>query len=453
MEKAQTLTVSSGSIDPLAENLAARARARYARDTRVFDRLTRLVSSLLDVPVSLLLIRDEDQLVFVSHVGLEETWGTIEEFPLADAYCQFAIGACAPFVVEDARTNPLVSGLRPTTELGAVAYLGVPLLTSSGTPVGLLCAIDFKPRAWSKRDIGVVEDLSATVMAYLEENPTAGGRPAANGHAAPGLNIAAVSRKTGIAPDTLRKWERRYGILRPKRTPGGQRRYDDSDVARVEWLRDRLADGFRISEAAALLDSAGADAHTSVDDLRDALVEAARAADPARLSVLVEQVFALQPVSDAIETIVQPALERIGSEWAERGGAIAEEHLVTEMVRARLERMLADRRPGIRGSAVLACGPGERHELGLLALAVMLQADGWLVAYLGADTPTASIAELAATFNADVLCLSLSSTAAHERVTTELAELTLPESLRVILGGSAAPDAPGLAATVVALRT
>ena len=51
------------------------------------------------------------------------------------------------------------------------------------------------------------------------------------------LNIAAIARRTGVAPDTLRKWESRYGVLRPTRTAGGQRRYDEADVQRVEWLR------------------------------------------------------------------------------------------------------------------------------------------------------------------------------------------------------------------------
>src|SRR5919197_1237255 len=67
------------------------------------------------------------------------------------------------------------------------------------------------------------------------------------------LNISALARRTGIAADTLRKWEQRYGIIRPTRTTGGQRRYSERDVARVEWLRDRLAEGYRISAAAALL--------------------------------------------------------------------------------------------------------------------------------------------------------------------------------------------------------
>ena len=67
------------------------------------------------------------------------------------------------------------------------------------------------------------------------------------------MNIAALSRRTGVAPDTLRKWEQRYAILRPTRTAGGQRRYSELDVERVEWLRARLAEGYRIGEAAALL--------------------------------------------------------------------------------------------------------------------------------------------------------------------------------------------------------
>src|SRR3954454_21203816 len=74
-----------------------------------------------------------------------------------------------------------------------------------------------------------------------------------SGRMTTGLNIAALARRTGVAPDTLRKWEQRYRILRPTRTAGGQRRYSERDVARVEWLTARLAEGYRIGEAATLL--------------------------------------------------------------------------------------------------------------------------------------------------------------------------------------------------------
>ena len=78
------------------------------------------------------------------------------------------------------------------------------------------------------------------------------------------LNIAALSRRTGVAPDTLRKWEQRYGVLNPSRTDGGQRRYSELDVARVEWLLARLDEGYRIGEAAALL----GDGPTRAPDVR-----------------------------------------------------------------------------------------------------------------------------------------------------------------------------------------
>ncbi len=446
MDNAGTLTVGPKRVDPVAGSAALRARAQDPVDKRVFDRLTRLVAALLEAPVSLLMISDADDLVFASFAGPADPWGSLRSFPLTDAYCQYAIGSREPFVVEDALADPVVRDLPPTTDLGVVAYLGVPLLTSGGEPIGILCAIDLEARSWSERDIGVVKELAATVMAYIETRPT--GTERASG----GLNIAAVARKTGIASDTLRKWERRYGVLRPSRTPGGQRRYDDNDVARVEWLRDRLAEGFRISEAAALLDPAGETAFASADEMRAALVDAAHAADPARLIALVEQTFALNPVETAIEEIVRPALEEIGSDWAERSGAIAEEHLLTETVRARLERMLADRRPGLRGKAVLACGPDERHDLGLLALAVLLQADGWLVAYLGADIPLDAVLELAEQIEADALCVSFTLTDSYERFVADLADVTLPDRLTVVVGGAAAPQQRGLAEIVAGLR-
>ena len=95
------------------------------------------------------------------------------------------------------------------------------------------------------------------------------------------LNIAALSRRTGVAPDTLRKWEQRYGVLRPVRTAGGQRRYSEMDVQRVEWLRDRIRDGWRIGEAARVIDEAASVALDEPSDLRDTLDRSDRGERPA----------------------------------------------------------------------------------------------------------------------------------------------------------------------------
>src|SRR5919112_967777 len=90
------------------------------------------------------------------------------------------------------------------------------------------------------------------------------------------LNIAALAHRTGVQPDTLRKWEHRYGVIRPDRTAGGQRRYSELDVARVEWLQARLAEGYRIGEAAALLGSSDLPtAPQTPEELCAALLQAA----------------------------------------------------------------------------------------------------------------------------------------------------------------------------------
>ena len=328
-----------------------------------------------------------------------------------------------------------------------VGYLGVPLLSSSGKAKGTLCAIDSRPRAWAKQEIATLEDLAATVIAYLERKPE---RPAAG---AEGLNIAAVAQRTGIGADTLRKWERRYGVLRPNRTAGGQRRYDERDVARVEWLRDRLADGFRIGEAAALLaEDAAATTTSSTTGLRDAIVAAVSDPDPRQLNALVEQAFTLHDVETAVEEIVAPALRTVGDRWATGAECIAEEHLLSEAVRSRLRVLLADRRHPVRGTAVLACAPGEHHELGLLALAVLLQADGWLPVYLGADAPLESSLALAGRMRAGVVCLSASTPDLLADLQDRLAEAQLPNATRVIVGGAAAERPQRLGEVVAGLR-
>ncbi|MGZ8783671.1 MAG: MerR family transcriptional regulator [Gaiellaceae bacterium] len=425
--------------------VAERVRHQDPADKRVFDRLTRLVSTLLEAPVSLLLIADDERLLFASFVGPDDPWSTLTEFPRQDAYCQFAIGSRAPFVIEDARLSPLVCDLPPTVALDVVAYLGVPLLTAANEPIGILCAIDFEPRAWTEQQVLVVQDLAATVMAYLEARR----EPQRLGS---GLNIAAVSQRTGIGADTLRKWERRYGVLRPGRTAGGQRRYDETDVARVVWLRDRLAQGFRIGEAAALLDAGATRPTASTTDLRDAIVTAAAALNTLELTGLVEQAFVLHDVATAVEDVIGPALQTVGDAWQTDPGSIAGEHLLSQVALARLRTLLDYRRPALNGTVVLACGPGERHELGLLALAVTLQADGWLAVYLGADTPLRIALATAARTDAGVLCLGVNDTHAFATLESDLADEEIPDGLVVVTGGAARREASGLAATVARLR-
>lgn len=248
------------------------------------------------------------------------------------------------------------------------------------------------------------------------------------------MNITALARRTGVPPDTLRKWEQRYGVLRPQRTAGGQRRYTDLDLARVEWLRARLGEGYRIGEAAALIGGVEVETAKTPAELRRTLYDAAREADVATIRAALDQTFTLFPLEQALTRIVAPVLERVGEGWASRELSVAQEHLVSTAVRARLDALLADARGEIRGLGVLSCIPGERHELGLLMLGALLRADGWQIAYLGADAPLRDAVGLAARLDASLLCLS----ATMRANLVKLRSVDVPAGVTLVLGGSAA---------------
>jgi len=254
---------------------------------------------------------------------------------------------------------------------------------------------------------------------------------------APLLNIAALSRRTGVAPDTLRKWEQRYGVLRPVRTEGGQRRYDETDVQRVEWLRDRIHEGWRIGEAARVIDEAGSAALDEPAALRDALIAAVRDSDPVSLSATLDQAFAVLPLEQALTDVVTPALRWTGEAWHRGELSVAQEHAITAKVRAHLGKLISDRRGSVHGVAVLACAPGEQHDIGLLMLAVMLRADGWRVEFLGADTPFESAVAFADRIGATILCISVALGGSLERLRESLAVTAPPATVALVLGGAA----------------
>ena len=109
-------------------------------------------------------------------------------------------------------------------------------------------------------------------------------------------------------------------------------------------------------------------------------------------------------------------------------------------------------RANVRGSAVLACAPGERHEIGLLMLAVLLRSDGWQVAYLGADTPVADAVAFAESVDAVALCLSAATADTADALACELAS-TAPNDSLTILAGGRGTRRTDVRETVVQLRT
>ena len=411
--------------------------------------MARVAAAALRAPVALVSLVGVERQFFKSCIGLQEPWASRRETPISHSFCQHAVLSGEPVVIADSREDPLFRDSPAIEALHVVAYAGVPLVTSNGDVIGTFCVIDAEPRRWTERDVAMLRDLAATAMVEIERRMArdavraAGAGAAADERAGDvrgrhgGLNIAALARRTGVAPDTLRKWEQRYGILHPTRTPGGQRRYGAADVARVEWLNARLAEGYRTGEAAALLGRRGPVAKTT-DELREHLLAAAGAVDCEAVERLLDQAFALPELERTLATVIAPALEEVGRGWESGRFTVAQEHLVSESVRARLERLLADARGGVRGRAVLACGPGERHELGVLMLAVLLRADGWQVAYLGADTPLPDALSLAAQSGARLCCLSVARAETLAELTEAAARVPVPRGVAVVLGGAAA---------------
>src|SRR4051812_27091915 len=129
-----------------------------------FDRVTRLVAETLHVPVALFTLVTDERQVFKSSVGV----GDLRETPLSHSFCRHVVDSGAPLEVVDARVHPRVKDNPAIEDFGIVAYLGMPLITSDGTRLGALCAIDHQPRQWTGRDHGVLEDLAGAAMAEVE---------------------------------------------------------------------------------------------------------------------------------------------------------------------------------------------------------------------------------------------------------------------------------------------
>jgi len=252
------------------------------------------------------------------------------------------------------------------------------------------------------------------------------------------MNIQAVARRTGIPSATLRKWEQRYGVLKPERTAGSHRRYTERDALRVEWLKARLEEGYRIGEAARLLGGYSDAPKLDAEGLVEELVAGAVSPDPPRVVSAVDQAFALFPAEQAVTEVVAPALRRIGDLWEQGKATVAQEHQLTEVLRGKMRGLLNGALGGPRGRIVLCCAPSERHEAGLLAVAVLLHADGWQVVYLGADTPLGEAASFAEEIDAPILGVSATMPEAAEAAEPLLAELAASHpGLQILRGGSA----------------
>ncbi len=133
-----------------------------------FDRFTRLVGKILNVPVALVSLVDKDRQFFKSYIGLPDPWAIKRETPLSHSFCQHVVATTEPLIVADAREHPQLKNNLAVRDLGVVAYLGIPLTSPDRQTLGSFCAIDTQPREWVKRDIEILSELADSVMTEIE---------------------------------------------------------------------------------------------------------------------------------------------------------------------------------------------------------------------------------------------------------------------------------------------
>ena len=160
------------TADPLNDPARlGRLRTLHVLDTAAedgFDRLTRIATRCLRVPVALVSLVDADRQFFKSAVGLPEPYATDRQTPLSHSFCQHVVRTAAPLVVADARTDPVLRDNLGIPNLGVVAYAGFPLVTTDGLVLGSFCAIDTQPRDWAESDLAILSDLAEAAMAQVQ---------------------------------------------------------------------------------------------------------------------------------------------------------------------------------------------------------------------------------------------------------------------------------------------
>jgi DNA-binding transcriptional MerR regulator len=273
-------------------------------------------------------------------------------------------------------------------------------------------------------------------------------------------SLGVVCRRTGLKPDRLRAWERRYGVVHPERSSGNQRLYSEEDIEHLLLLRQATDGGHRIAHIANL----------SIDELRDLVaalaprppvppqpatavelaladsflklaLDAIQQLDSRWLRSALQQASAELPAAVFLKELLVPLIYRVGELWAEGGLQPAHEHGASAVIRAFLDDMRDDY--DIAPDApvcVIATLSAELHELGALLAAAMAAADGWDLAYLGPNLPAEEIALVARQKGALAVGLSIVYPEAGSDVSAELRKLRrhVGPGIALIAGGHGA---------------
>jgi DNA-binding transcriptional MerR regulator/methylmalonyl-CoA mutase cobalamin-binding subunit len=258
--------------------------------------------------------------------------------------------------------------------------------------------------------------------------------------------IRTVAQLTGVNAITLRAWENRHGIIKPLRKASGHRLYTQDHIDRVHRIVALLDKGMRISEVSAYLeqesDRIDPDEGDGAGDhwrrLLDRMLAAITRFDEDALEAVYNEALSNYPIREVTRRLVTPLLVEIGRRWSTGEGTIAEEHFFGFYLRNKLGARFHHRSRNARGPRLLmACLPGERHEIGLLLLALATNEAGYRPVILGADMPLEDLALAAERTSSAAIVLSGLLELPADLLRQELPALVEAAEVPVFMGGRA----------------
>jgi methanogenic corrinoid protein MtbC1 len=273
--------------------------------------------------------------------------------------------------------------------------------------------------------------------------------------------IQVAARRSGLSPDVIRVWERRYDAVSPARSETNRRLYSDEDVERLQLLGQVTRAGRRIGDVASLSleelrETAAAD-RQAAEKLAPSAVSGARSRSAKRHLVFcldaVEQFDASgleEKLADAsidlapvafMEQLLMPFMETIGERWKEGSLRVAHEHMASAVVRSYIGSLNGNGRlPAGAPDIIVATPAGQRHELGALMAAIAASSDGWRVTYLGPDLPAEDIVAAAKSRKAMAVALSIVYPADDSRLNREIKRIRsqLADGVALFAGGASA---------------
>jgi MerR family transcriptional regulator, light-induced transcriptional regulator len=279
------------------------------------------------------------------------------------------------------------------------------------------------------------------------------------------LRIGELSRRVGVSDHLLRAWESRYGLLQPVRSPGGFRLYSAADESRVRRMQAHLAEGLSAAEAARVVlgavpcedagavaagDAGGWAVVSAEGESSAALRQALDAFDEPRAQAALDQLLADLSVAAALRDVVLPYLADLGERWQSGTATIALEHFASNVIRGRLAGLARGWGSGHGPQVLLACPPGELHDLALMMFGIVLHDNGWGVSYLGANTPVEELTRAVDGSRPDLVVLAAARPEVLEPLQAELESFALRVPLALAGAGATPQLATAVGATLMA---